>query len=174
MVSPILCGALTSFPLPGQPLRRGGLPRQRRRGGLTSAPPAASCASLPGKALVVPALRGFAGCATTFDAAGTSMLRGARLGRAPLSGRGLVPWRHGHARSKQSTRWPIPARAFVIRYPNGDFEYDFTRRAFPSVGERLRRKGLLWLVTRITQGRVVTVYVERSDQQHSEEQGDPA
>jgi hypothetical protein len=62
----------------------------------------------------------------------------------------------------------------VIRYPNGDFEYDFTRRAFPSVGERLRRKGLLWLVTRITQGRVMTVYVERSDQGHSEVPADPA
>jgi hypothetical protein len=62
----------------------------------------------------------------------------------------------------------------VIRYPNGDFEYDFTRRAFPSVGEGLRRKGLLWLVTRITQGRVLTVYVERSDNSTPRSRGDPA
>ena len=30
----------------------------------------------------------------------------------------------------------MPARAFVIRFPNGDFEYDFTRRALPRIGDR--------------------------------------
>lgn len=55
----------------------------------------------------------------------------------------------------------MPARAFVIRFPNGDFEYDLTRRALPSIGDTLRRQGVLWLVTRITLDRVETVHVER-------------
>jgi hypothetical protein len=57
----------------------------------------------------------------------------------------------------------VPARAFVIRFPDGDFEYDLTRRAVPSIGERMRRKGLLWSVTRITENGVATVHVERVD-----------
>jgi hypothetical protein len=57
----------------------------------------------------------------------------------------------------------MPARAFVIRFPNGDFEYDFTRLAVPAVGETVRKKGLLWRVTRITQDRPVTVHVARVD-----------
>jgi len=52
-------------------------------------------------------------------------------------------------------------KAFVIRFPNGDFEYDLSRRAVPSIGETLRRKGVLWLVTRITFDRVETLHVER-------------
>jgi hypothetical protein len=57
----------------------------------------------------------------------------------------------------------MPARAFVIRFPNGDYEYDFTRRAVPGVGETVRKQGLLWRVTRITQDRPVTVHVARAD-----------
>ena len=41
----------------------------------------------------------------------------------------------------------MPARAFVIRFPNGDFEYDFTRRLLPRTGDRLKRRGTLWRVT---------------------------
>ena len=41
----------------------------------------------------------------------------------------------------------MPARAFVIRFPNGDFEYDFTRRALPRIGDRFKRRGALWQVT---------------------------
>lgn len=41
----------------------------------------------------------------------------------------------------------MPARAFVIRFPNGDFEYDFTRRALPRIGDRFKRRGTLWQVT---------------------------
>ena len=55
---------------------------------------------------------------------------------------------------------PIPARALLIPYPNGDFEYDFTRVDLPSTGETVRRKGQLWDVTRVTQDEVVTVYVQ--------------
>ena len=64
----------------------------------------------------------------------------------------------------------MPAKAFVIRYPNGDFEYDLTAtgRALPAVGEKLRRKGVLWLVTRITKDQPDTVHVERVDARKSE------
>ena len=55
----------------------------------------------------------------------------------------------------------MPAKAFVIRFPNGDFEYEVSRRAVPSIGETLRRKGVLWFVTRITQEIVEIVHVER-------------
>ena len=81
---------------------------------------------------------------------------------------GLAAERLGHARSKRSTRCPIPARAFVIRFPNGDFEYDLSRRALPLVGDTMRKRGLLWSVTKITpKGRapdVATVHVQRVDE----------
>jgi len=41
----------------------------------------------------------------------------------------------------------MPARAFVIRFPNGDFEYDLTRRALPRIGDRFKRRRTLWQVT---------------------------
>jgi hypothetical protein len=49
----------------------------------------------------------------------------------------------------------------VIRFPDGDFEYDMTRRLIPAIGETIRRKGVLWLVTRVTTDEpIATVYVE--------------
>ena len=66
----------------------------------------------------------------------------------------------------------MPAKAFVIRFPNGDYEYDFTRRATPSIGETMRKQGLLWSVTRITQDSVQrdgvpTVHLERVEARES-------
>ena len=61
----------------------------------------------------------------------------------------------------------MPARAFVIRFPNGDFEYDVTRRAVPSIGDTMRRRGLLWLVTRLTHNGVVTVHVRHVEARES-------
>jgi hypothetical protein len=60
----------------------------------------------------------------------------------------------------------MPARAFVIRFPNRDYEYDFSRRAAPAIGQTVRRNGELWKVVRITQGAATqdgidTVHVER-------------
>ena len=55
----------------------------------------------------------------------------------------------------------------MIRFPNGDFEYSLTPRAVPSIGETLRRKGVLWLVTQITREVVEIVHVERVDAQKS-------
>ena len=57
----------------------------------------------------------------------------------------------------------MPARAFVIQFPDGDFEYDFTRGAAPSIGQTLRRRGSLWAVTGVDGERVVTIYVQPTD-----------
>jgi hypothetical protein len=57
----------------------------------------------------------------------------------------------------------MPARAFVIRFPNGDFEYDMRRGAAPTVGETMRKKGLLWSVIRVTQDERLTVHLARVD-----------
>jgi hypothetical protein len=65
----------------------------------------------------------------------------------------------------------MPGKAFVIRFPSGDFEYDLTvtGRALPAVGDTMRRRGVLWLVTRITQELVDVVHVERVDTRKAEE-----
>lgn len=64
--------------------------------------------------------------------------------------------------AERTERCLIPARAFVIRFPDGDFEYDFTRSVAPAVGDTLRRLGVTWRVTRRTEGDVLTVHVERA------------
>jgi hypothetical protein len=70
----------------------------------------------------------------------------------------------GHGRSKRPTRCHIPAKAFLIRYPDGDFEYDFTRQVLPSIGDTVQRKGERWRVTRLVGDGVLTAYVERVEQ----------
>jgi len=55
-------------------------------------------------------------------------------------------------------------QTFVIRYPNGDFEYAFTGQPPPVVGDTLSRKGESWCVTRLVGRDVVTAYVERVEQ----------
>ena len=62
----------------------------------------------------------------------------------------------------------MPAKALLIRYPDGDFEYDFTRQDLPAIGDTVQRKGARWRVTRLVGGGVLTAYVERVEQtQHS-------
>jgi hypothetical protein len=51
----------------------------------------------------------------------------------------------------------------VIRFPDGDYEYDLTRREFPAIGDTLRRRGSFWSVTRVTDGDVLTVHVGPTD-----------
>jgi hypothetical protein len=70
----------------------------------------------------------------------------------------------GHGRSKRAERWRIPAKAFLIHYPDGDFEYDFTRQALPEIGDTVQRKGERWRVTRVVGDGVLTAYVERVEQ----------
>jgi hypothetical protein len=53
---------------------------------------------------------------------------------------------------------------FVIRYPGGDFEYAATQDQVPSVGEKMSRKGVVWLVTRVTDDEAPAVYVERAEE----------
>ena len=59
----------------------------------------------------------------------------------------------------------MPAKALLIRYPDGDFEYDFTRHELPTIGDTMRRKGERWRVTRLSEAGVLTAYVERVAQQ---------
>ena len=54
----------------------------------------------------------------------------------------------------------MPTKTIVIQFPNGALEYDLTRETVPSVGETLRRDGVLWVVTRIKNE---VVHVERVD-----------
>ena len=63
----------------------------------------------------------------------------------------------------------MPSRAFVVRFPNGDFEYEVRSRDAPDVGETLRRRGALWKVMTLdTLQAVVTVNVEAVDERTSD------
>ena len=58
----------------------------------------------------------------------------------------------------------LHAKTVVIQFPNGEVAYDLTRQTGYSVGETIRRKGELWVVTRITHE---VVHVEHVDAQKS-------
>lgn len=62
----------------------------------------------------------------------------------------------------------IAPDTFVIRFPDGDFEYIATTRPVPSVGETIHRRGVAWLVTRVVEDRAPTVLVERAEEQLGE------
>lgn len=57
---------------------------------------------------------------------------------------------------------PISARAFIIRFPNGDFEYDLSRSAIPAIGATIRRQGVLWSVVRVKGDVVREIHVEKT------------
>jgi hypothetical protein len=61
----------------------------------------------------------------------------------------------------------------LIRYPDGDFEYDFTRQALPAIGDTVKRKGERWRVTRLVESGVLTAYVERVEQTQSRSSSAP-
>ena len=65
---------------------------------------------------------------------------------------------HGRRRN------PLSTKTIVIQFPNGDLAYDLARQTVFSVGDTLRRSGVLWVVTRITHE---VVHVERVDEQKS-------
>ena len=55
----------------------------------------------------------------------------------------------------------MPTTAFVIHFPNGDYEYDMRSADAPVIGDTVRRRGLLWKVTkRSSRDVVVTLEVE--------------
>lgn len=60
---------------------------------------------------------------------------------------------------------PISARAFIIRFPNGDFEYDLSRSAIPAIGATIRRQGVLWSVVRVNGDDVREIHVEQTPEQ---------
>lgn len=49
----------------------------------------------------------------------------------------------------------------MIRFPNGDYEYDLRRGAALTIGDTIRRRGVLWSVRTITPDFVPTLHVER-------------
>ena len=67
----------------------------------------------------------------------------------------------------------VPAGAFVIRFPDGDYEYDMTRRPVPSVGDTLLKRGLLWSVEQVRQGEPVTIHVAPVNAPESKERPVP-
>jgi hypothetical protein len=54
---------------------------------------------------------------------------------------------------------------YVIRFPNGDFEYAATPRSMPSVGDSIHRNGTLWLVTRVMHDGAPPIFVEPADEE---------
>lgn len=53
----------------------------------------------------------------------------------------------------------MPAKAFVIHFPNGDYEYVLQRRGLPTVGDEIRLKGAQWTVARTVDDDTPTVFV---------------
>jgi hypothetical protein len=79
---------------------------------------------------------------------------------------GFAPDDAGQVRDSRTPRCRrgVNARTSVCDpLPNGDYEYDVGRRAAPTIGDTVRRRGVLWSVTKITQDTVVTLHVERAD-----------
>lgn len=63
----------------------------------------------------------------------------------------------------------MPTTGFMIRFPDGDYEYDMRRRDAPVVGETLHRLGVLWKVRKRTaRDGLVTIDVEPVDGVRSE------
>jgi len=59
--------------------------------------------------------------------------------------------------------------AFVVRFPDGGYEYRTTPGAMPLLGEKLTIRGEVWSVTQIRRDRVVSVNVERVERKSKEE-----
>jgi hypothetical protein len=57
---------------------------------------------------------------------------------------------------------------FVIRFPNGDFEYAATPSPMPSVGDSIHRNGTVWRVTGVMHDGAPTVFVEHADEERRE------
>jgi hypothetical protein len=49
--------------------------------------------------------------------------------------------------------------AYVIRYPDGDYEYVVSPTSAPTVGTRIERKETVWKVTQVVESKPATVYV---------------
>jgi hypothetical protein len=82
----------------------------------------------------------------------------------------------GQDNAHRLERCVIPARAFIIRFPNGDFEYDFSRLAAPQPGEILRRQGVLWSVVQVKDDVVKEIHVARAPEENATgtaQQNDP-
>ena len=57
---------------------------------------------------------------------------------------------------------------FVIRFPDGGFEYTATYRPLPAEGETIHCRGIAWVVVRVVKDGASTVYVEQAEEQMGE------
>jgi hypothetical protein len=53
----------------------------------------------------------------------------------------------------------MSSTAYVIRFPDGDYEYSVGSTRPPVVGLTITRRGAEWRVTEIVESRPMTVYV---------------
>jgi hypothetical protein len=49
--------------------------------------------------------------------------------------------------------------SYVIRFPDGDYEYVVSPTSAPRVGEKIERKRVVWTVTDVVENKPATVYV---------------
>jgi len=49
--------------------------------------------------------------------------------------------------------------AYVIRFPDGDYEYVVSPESAPAVGTRIERRQAVWKVTEVVESKPATVYV---------------
>jgi hypothetical protein len=54
---------------------------------------------------------------------------------------------------------PLLNSAVVIRFPDGDYEYDLSPSFSPAVGKTIKRKGAWWTITEMVESTPVTVYI---------------
>jgi len=54
---------------------------------------------------------------------------------------------------------PLLNNAVVIRFPDGDYEYDLSPSFAPAVGKTIKRKGAWWTIMEIVESTPVTVYI---------------
>jgi hypothetical protein len=53
----------------------------------------------------------------------------------------------------------MDASAYVIRFPDGDYEYVVSSASAPAVGTKIERKQAVWKVTEVVSSKPATVYV---------------
>lgn len=91
-----------------------------------------------------------------------------KFGGARPRQREFRPRQQGQQPRNESRRLHITPDAFVIRFPDGDYEYFATQRPVPRVGETIHRWGTDWLVTRVVEDGASIVYVEPAEEQLGE------
>ena len=58
----------------------------------------------------------------------------------------------------------LATNTFVLRFPDGDFELDATHFEPPAIGDTIRRRNQLWIVTQMTANEPPVFLLERTPQ----------